>query len=77
MSDFFLIFWALPSLIISLLLIDVCRRYEDDKPQSWGSFEWAGLATLSILYPLAVYVLLRPYVGPFLVKERQWFWEQD
>lgn len=72
MSNQFLLFWVIPSLISLLWLIHDARyNIKPIEPADYSFLSWIILFILCILYPTVILYLFSTKIWPILVKTRK------
>ncbi len=65
--DYLLMFWVLPSCCVFLAIVNLNK---DVHLESLGPFAWMLILTLSLFYPLGLFLLVHDLCWPFLIKKR-------
>ena len=67
--DYILAFWALPALVMLLLLFAVVRD-DGDLISELDGTSWSIILFMAAIYPIGTIFMLIEYVWPWLIKER-------
>ena len=71
LNNVMLLYWVLPALVVSLLLIQLAKRDYNCTVAELSASDWLVVFAGSVLYPITIILIAFDKITPMLVKERR------